>query len=494
MSAETDEVRLYGNWRRPDSRGLKGLGTIGTMCLIMALGLSAIVMITRGPIDGLIVSAVAGLLILLLIAKDKHGKSALTRVNERLGWMAARRAGSHLYRSGPLARHTRGKHQLPGVLAATELSECTDSYHRRFALLHLARGRYSVVIAGSPDGAAAVDREQIDEWVAHYGHWLSGLADEPGLVAAAVTIESGPFSTTELERRVIQRLDPDAPAFAREVMVDVVRDYPEDTHTVRAWITLTYDGRGAKPDVVGREIATRLPHLTRELESCGAGVTRPCTADDVCRLVRVAYDPAATPTLDQALVDGDPPELGWSDVGPAAAQAAWDHYRHDSGLSVTWEMTEAPRGAVRAQVLARLLSPHRDVPRKRVTLLYRPIDASRAEKAVEDDLDAAEFRQNSAGRATARASLAVQRAAKTAMEEASGAGLVNFGLLVTATVQAEEDLARARAAVETTLRASARLRLRPVYGAQDSAFAAALPLGIVLPDLLALPSDVREKL
>ena len=80
------------------------------------------------------------------------------------------------------------------------------------------------------------------------------------------------------------------------------------------------------------------------------------------------------------------------------------------------------------------------------------------------------------------------------MEEASGAGLVNFGLLVTATVQAEEDLARARAAVETTLRASARLRLRPVYGAQDSAFAAALPLGIVLSDLLALPSDVREKL
>ena len=80
------------------------------------------------------------------------------------------------------------------------------------------------------------------------------------------------------------------------------------------------------------------------------------------------------------------------------------------------------------------------------------------------------------------------------MEEASGAGLVNFGLLVTATVQAEQDLARARAAVETTLRASARLRLRPAYGAQDSAFAAALPLGIVLSDLLALPSDVREKL
>lgn len=494
MSADPQEVRLYGNWRRPDSRGLKGLGTIGTMTLITALGVSCIVMITRGPIEGLAVAAVAGLLLLLLIAKDKHGKSALTRLNERVGWIAARRAGSHLYRSGPLARNGRGKHQLPGVLAQTELSECTDSYQRRFALLHLARGRYSVVIAGSPDGAAAVDADQIDEWVAHYGHWLSGLADEPGLVAAAVTIESGPFSTTELERRVLSRLDPDAPEFAQQVMIDVVRQYPEDTHTVKAWITLTYDGRGAKPDVVGLEIATRLPHLTRGLEACGAGATRPCNADDVCRLVRIAYDPAAAATLDQALVDGDQPEMPWTDVGPVAAQAGWDHYRHDSGLSVTWEMTQAPRGAVRAQVLARLLAPHRDVPRKRVTLLYRPVDASRAEKAVEDDLDAAEFRHNSAGRPTARASLAVQRAKKTAMEEASGAGLVNFGLLVTATVGSDDELARARAAIETTLRASARLVLRPAYGAQDSAFAACLPLGIVLSDLLALPSDVREKL
>lgn len=493
MSSTEREVRLYGNWRRPDSRGLKGLGTIGTAALLAALGLSSIVMIMRGPIEGLVVAGVAGLVFLLLIAKDKHGKSAMARLSERVGWMATKQAGSHLYRSGPLARIGHGKHQLPGVLAATELSECTDSYGRPFALLKLARGRYSVVVAGSPDGAAEVDLDQIDEWVAHYGHWLAGLADEPGLVAAAVTIESGPFSTTELERRILGRLDPDAPAFAREVMTDVVRLYPEDTHTVRAWITLTFDSRGAKPDVAGREIATRLPHLTRALEACGAGATRPCTAADVCRIVRVAYDPAAAEELDKAVVDGDLPELEWGDVGPAAAEAGWDQYRHDSGLSVTWEMTEAPRGAVRAQVLGRLLAPHPDVPRKRVTILYRPIDAGRAERAVEDDLDAAQFRQNSAGRPSARNRLAVSRAERTAMEEASGASLVNFGLLVTATVYADSDLARAKSAVEM-LRSSARLRLRPAYGAQDSAFAACLPLGIVLSDLLALPSDVREKL
>ena len=40
-------------------------------------------------------------------------------------------------------------------------------------------------------------------------------------------------------------------------------------------------------------------------------------------------------------------------------------------------MTQAPRGLVQSGVLARLLAPHRDIARKRVTLLYRPIDASR---------------------------------------------------------------------------------------------------------------------
>jgi hypothetical protein len=35
-------------------------------------------------------------------------------------------------------------------------------------------------------------------------------------------------------------------------------------------------------------------------------------------------------------------------------------------------MSEAPRGEVLSSVLTSLLSPHRDIDRKRVSLLYRP--------------------------------------------------------------------------------------------------------------------------
>jgi len=156
-------------------------------------------------------------------------------------------------------------------------------------------------------------------------------------------------------------------------------------------------------------------------------------------------------------------------------------------------MTSAPRGNVQSGVLARLLAPHREIARKRVTLLYRPIDAARAAAIVESDLRAAEFRVTSTSKPAARETLAMRAAAATAQEEASGAGLVQFGMLVTATVTDTSREADARAAIDN-LAATARLRLRPVYGSQDSAFAAALPLGLVLPKHIKVPAELREKL
>jgi hypothetical protein len=210
-------------------------------------------------------------------------------------------------------------------------------------------------------------------------------------------------------------------------------------------------------------------------------------------VVRVAYDPAAAILIDEANAAGEPPEIPWTEVGPAAHQANWDSYRHDSAVSVTWMMSTAPRGNVPSSILTRLLAPHRDIARKRVTLLYRPIDAGRAAAIVDADARAASFNLTASDRPNARNFASVRAALATAEEEASGAGLVNFGVLVTATVTDPDRLSDARAAVDN-LSATARLRLRPVYGSQDSAFAAALPLGLVLPKHLQVPAALREQL
>ncbi|MDO5645935.1 MAG: hypothetical protein Q4G21_09675 [Dermabacter sp.] len=493
-------VRTYGNWRRPTSPGILGLGSVGTGLLLAGLMGVVITVMVAGLLEAVIFAAILGALMLAVLTKDAHGKNVISRAGARIAWWLSRSRGSNLYRSGPLGRALWGTYQLPGLAAPTRLSEHEDSYGRKFAMLYTpATGSYSIVIGTEPDGAALVDQEQIDVWVADWGHWLANLGDEPGIEAASVTIETAPDSGTRLRREVENNVDGDAPAFAREMLNEVVDRYPAGSSTVKAYVAITFSAaqrsgsKRRKPDEMGRELAARLPGLTAGLQSTGAGAAHPLAAQHVCEAIRIAYDPAAAILIDEAHVAGETPELSWTDVGPSAAQTDWAGYRHDSAYSVTWSMTQAPRGNVQSGVLARLLAPHRDIARKRVTLLYRPIDAAKAAAIVEADLRAAEFRMTSTSKPAARDSLAVRAASATAQEEASGAGLVQFGMLVTATVADLTKEADARAAIDN-LSATARLRLRPVYGSQDSAFAAALPLGLVLPKHIKVPAELREKL
>jgi len=84
-------------------------------------------------------------------------------------------------------------------------------------------------------------------------------------------------------------------------------------------------------------------------------------------------------------------------------------------------------------------------------------------------------------------------AEKAAQEEAQGAGLVRFGIIVTATVTDEAMLARAASTI-SMLTAPTKLRLRLARYNQAASFAAGLPLGLVLPAHLALPEWARDTL
>jgi putative membrane protein len=109
--------------------------------------------------------------------------------------------------------------------------------------------------------------------------------------------------------------------------------------------------------------------------------------------------------------------------------------------------------------------------------LLRPIDAAMTGDIVEGDLKTANAGARMSKNVTARAARDVAIAKKNAQEEASGAGLVDFTVLVTATVTGD-DLDDTAAAV-ASLASASKLRMRPAFGAQDSAFALALPLGVV---------------
>ena len=492
-------ARTYGNWRKPTSAGIAGLGALGTMVLLCGLIAVILAMVMGGLLAAFVVAVLVGASLLLLMTKDKHGKTALQRMSTRIGWQRAKASGHNLYRSGPLGRTAWGRFQLPGLAAVSQLTENSDSYGRPFALLYYPSTKhYTVVINAEPDGSALVDEEQIDVWVAHWGQWLASLGHEPGIVAASVTVETAPDTGTRLRREVTQNIRGEAPPIARAMLTEVVQTYPEGSALVNAKVALTFKGvdRGGKrrsEEDMARELASRLPALTQSLNATGAGAARPVGAQELCETLRIAYDPASAVLIDEARSQGIAPELSWTDVGPAGAQAFWDKYRHDSAWSVTWSMTSAPRGEVFSSVLSQLLAPHPDIDRKRVTLLYRPLDAATAARMVETDKRNASFRATTSGRPSARSIAEARAAERSAMEEARGAGLVNFGMVVTGTVMHVEKLPDMIAAIDN-LGATARILLRPVYGSQDSAFAAALPLGIVLPTHLSVPAGIRESL
>lgn len=490
----------YGNWRVPRSAGLGSLGAIGTGIVMAGLLAGIITFAIWGLFAGLAVLAMAGLLVLLLTVKDKHGQSVVDRFGTRLNFRLARSSGTNLYRSGPLGVTEWGMYQVPGLAAKSRLYEFNDSYNRPFAMLHApTTNHFTVIFSTEPDGASLVDPEQVDAWVANWGGWIAGLGDEAGLEAAAVTVETAPDSGYRLRNEVEMNIDENAPEAAKAILREVVRTYPEGSATVRAWVSLTFNAslragsRRREPQDAARDVASRIPGLGARLQSTGAGIARPMSAQELCEVVRIAYDPPAALIIDEAHAAGSPVALTWAEVGPTATQAGWDDYRHDSAFSVSWTMTGAPRGSVNSSVLSRLLAPHGDIDRKRVSLLYRPMDSARAAAVVERDQNNANVRITAGNRPSARALVDARSAAQTAQEEAQGAGLVNFGMVVTATVTDGARLPDAVAAVEQTS-GTARVLLRRAYGSQDTAFAASLPLGLVLPKHILLPSEIREAL
>lgn len=500
QDAETPRgPRQYGNYRRPQSAGMLKLGRLGTFLLFGIVLVSSLLTMVLGFLQAAIFALLGLMLLALARKKDADNTTALSRTANRAGWWRARGTGANVYRSGPLGRTEWGTCQLPGLAARSDLSEHTDSYGRRFGMVHMPQtNTFTVTIASAPSGEGLVDEHQVDLWVARWGHWLAELSDEPGLECASVTIETAPDSGTRLRTEVERHLDPNAPPFALAAVREAVETYPAGSSTVRAYVALSYNaslGNGAPPrkaSQVARDIATRLPSLTQALQSTGAGAAKPMNAQELCEVVRAAYDPASATVIDDARMEGRDTGLSWDDVGPAAHQASWDAYRHDSGYSMTWAMTRAPRGIVYSNVLSRLLQPNHAFHRKRVTWLYRPVDSGTAADLVEKDVATADFNVSAeAPRVTARSALAQQAAKRTAAEEAVGAGLTNFGALVTVTIDDPARAAEASAVVDS-LAPTARLRLRRQYGSQDSAFAAALPIGLILEKHLRVPRELRE--
>ncbi|WP_413807662.1 SCO6880 family protein [Streptomyces sp. OE57] len=487
----------YGNWRRPRRPGLGPFGLVGTIGVFGGLVFDLIVSLISLPF-ALIVVVFQVFLLLPLAVRTQDGRNVYQLMAMRIGWSRRKAKGATTYVAGPLSQRPGGSFRPPGLLSRVKVMEGRDAYDQPFGVLH-HRGRnlYTIVLGCEPDGGSLVDPEQIDNWVAAWGHWLARLSSEPNLRGASVVVETAPDTGTRLAAEVLPRISPDAPAAARAVMEEVVEAYPSASSEMHTYLTLTYGmppGQKRKSEDIIADLAVRIPGLLNGVVGAGGGPASPLSAERIAEVVRVAYDPAVAGDVLQARAAHGGTGLTWNDAGPAAAVEKVDAYQHDSGVSRSWMLTLAPRGTVRAQVLRGLLDDSPGTRRKRVALLYRPIDPATSARIVEADRRAAQFMATSRrGMVQARAANEVRAAEQTAVEEATGAGLVEFSLMVTVTVDSDADLDDANTTVRNLL-AGARLLMRPADRMQAAAFSCTLPAGILPWEYTLVPRELKEAL
>ncbi|GAA2066208.1 hypothetical protein GCM10009801_12350 [Streptomyces albiaxialis] len=498
MSTDTAVVDpTYGNWRRPRRPGLGPLGLVGTVGVFGGLVFDLLVSLASLQV-ALFLVGIQILALLPLAARTMDGRNVYQLLALRVSWFRRKGKGSTTYVSGPLGRRSGGRYRPPGLLSKVTVTEGRDAYDQPFGVLHHPqRNLYTIVLGCEPDGGSLVDPDQVDTWVASWGHWLARLSAEPGLRGATVVVETAPDTGSRLANEVLPRISPDAPPAARAVMEEVVERYPAASSEMHTYIALTYGMQGGQkrsPEDIINEMATRMPGLLEGLVGAGGGPASPLSAERIAEVVRVAYDPAVSSDVLDARVQHGGTGLEWEDAGPSAAVETPQAYQHDSGVSRTWMLTQAPRGTVRANVLRGLLEPAPGTRRKRVALLYRPIDPATSARIVEADRRAAQFMATSKrGLVQARAVNEVRATEQTAAEEATGAGLVEFSLMCTVTVDSDAELDDANSTVRN-LMAGARLHMRPADRMQAAAFSCTLPAGLLPWEYTLVPRELKEAL
>ncbi|MEU0670886.1 SCO6880 family protein [Streptomyces lavendulocolor] len=476
MTTETQP--LYGGWRRSKSMGIATLNTPQTVIFVASALAPLLVIILGGSLATLPVTIPVALTVIALTVWQRHGMPLMSYVLGRARWSLANMRGETSYRSVFLPAPEAL--DLPGMVAPTKLvrAESTDGRGTTGLVWNQRTGTMTATLLLNPAGSLLASGTTVKAQVNAWGDTLARLADEDGVRTAAVTLQITPSSGAALSDHVRGRVDSTAPQLARQTIGELVARAPRASAQLAAWMSLVIDPAAApeKPKGPAEAAAFTLGALDAvDLSGAGVDVLRRATDADIKRLVRGAFSPA---DMDAPAAEID--ELVWHEVGPVAAEDNWTEYQHDGHYSASWVLREAPRKAVSYDVLLKLLAPGAFM--RRVTLVYRVLPTHEAQAVVEREINAnearAQYRQRTKRTSTRRERVDAEHAERTAVEEAMGAGMVQWSIYVTTTVDNAADLPAARREVEKAARSSGGLRFRPAFGGQSAAMVVGLPVGI----------------
>lgn len=477
--AEVTTENTYGNWSTRESTGHWGLDAKATYAII---GLAAIAMaimrFTQSILAGCLVAAI-GLTIVAGGAVRVQGLSFYDRLSDSLRFTASRAFGENKYRAGPLS--PLGGAPLPGYGAHVELHSYMTVEGLEVGLLVDPKQRTVTVIwRVDPIGEENIDSDDRDRMVAFWGVWQRDLGQYGDIAFATATVDGYPSTGLRQLIAMESALHDDAPIDAANDIREVEEELPADSYDAQYRVAVSFYYTGDWKDRIV-EIARRFHPITADLHACDMDC-RILRSDEITELVRRSYDPATQVDFDDLRAHAMPHGLDWSNVGPIAANEHRLDYEHETATSASYVVWEWPKDGVSDYILHPLLEVNPRIPRKRVTLLYRPETAPNARSIVENQ-------ERDAMRASQRLKRGIHDvdalnrldAVTQSREEVSrGAGWIAQALIVTVTTTAETDTATVDSIV-SDLATQCSLRVRPAAWHQASTFQFGLGIGLMPP-------------
>jgi hypothetical protein len=503
VSAPT--LPTYSGWQSERS-GWIGELSGGGFALVAAATISALIpLYVRSWTAAAVFLPLAGLLCALAFGRVL-GLTAAEWMTLAVRHQIAVAKKQNTFLSGAFAPRTADDKQpmdLPGTLARLRILQAPDGLGGTLGVVHHpVEGTYTAVARITYPGLALADVDRQAGRVRGWAEFLRGLCQEDAaLVRLSVHMRSLPDDGASLREWTSRHLSPDAPAEAIENLDQLMSGAGPVATRRETYLAVTLSASRARLAIRGAGGGQRgaAAVLVRELGALRGALTGAALMVEewldprgLAAVIRTAYDPHVQPTIaanDAAAAaggwKGEPPGIDPSVAGPAATVAHWDHYRHDGGLTVSYQVRGLPRSEVYATFLQPLLRP-RAHARRSLSLVYEPIGPRRARRELSRERtkrSSARHLRAKTGKAESEDEL---REARTARDQdaarAEGHGVVRFTALIALTVVDAEMLDTACAELQADA-AAAGLTVRRVWGAQDHGFAVScLPLGQGLPD------------
>lgn len=485
--SENARQEKFGNWLEPAAPGMFGLSLGALIVSGVGLVFTLLCLMKSLFLPALVILLITGGVVLLGLVKW-FGETIFSRVTDKTSLMLRRSRGETFYVTGSLSTLPHEHlERLPGALLNVDTVSGKDGLGRSYSLLHHKSVHQIAAVFGcSPDGSAMQEQGVVNSQVAHFGAWVSSLSVEDGLSGATIVVDSASESSAGTCAAIRDAVSPTAPDFAKQVLDAAVGTLPARTAVLNVYSTLVWDvealgGSGDDISSPVAEIASRLPGHTQLLDAAGAGAPKPLVEAELSHVAQLAYQPGLDQELALDALQGRQAERKWAHAGPGF----FDDSRgrvvfHDGVASMTLMMTIPPGAHITAKSFDRLFGPNSKFLRKRVAIIYRPVDGGVAAKTVDRLAKTADWRMSTRkGRPTSFDAARKAVAVKTEGELAQGARLSMFSIMVTVTFSPDEKSYKDALNQVKSLMNTLIMPYRFVEHAGSAAFHTTLPFGVL---------------